>query len=202
MWHCSAKLENLSVVWLSWSYICENSQHTESQPPTLLRSGLKFFFDWLKKLTHKAIYWGSMLPKKSYLFSYWCAYLTPCQNFFYKTRHLPGQFGAKGSNRTIGTIWDDGHRKVRPRTLQDHGRPCDVAKAIRGRTGITGHSSFEDSSSNSDNEIIVQVLYHKQMTHKKNIMSKSYKQLWSKHSETKPNRQPSLAGITPNGKKS
>ena len=45
----------LHLPWhLSWSYICENSLHTKSQPPTLLRSGL----------TDKGLYWGSMLPKK------------------------------------------------------------------------------------------------------------------------------------------
>ena len=37
----------------SWSYIYENSQHTESQPTTLLRSGLIFFLthetDWRTK---------------------------------------------------------------------------------------------------------------------------------------------------------
>ena len=54
-------------------------------------------------------------------------------------------------------------REVPLKTLQDHGRLCDVAKAIRGRTGITDQSRFEDSSSNSDKEIIVQVLYHKQI---------------------------------------
>ena len=32
---------------LGWSYICENSQHTKSQPPTLPRSGLNLF--WTKR---------------------------------------------------------------------------------------------------------------------------------------------------------
>ena len=37
-------------VHLSWSYICENSQHIKSHSPTLLRSGLKFFC--MKQNTH------------------------------------------------------------------------------------------------------------------------------------------------------
>ena len=58
---CSAPQNHLIL-----SYFCGNSQHTKSQPPSLLRSGLNFFLTNETDETHKAIYWGSMLPKKSY----------------------------------------------------------------------------------------------------------------------------------------
>ena len=59
----SREIQRIKVerVLLDTLYVCENSQDTESQPPTLLRSGLEIFFDTLTKLTKltdkaKAIY--------------------------------------------------------------------------------------------------------------------------------------------------